>query len=221
MTGLPSGLVSFLMSDIERSTELVRQLGRERYEDVLREHRSIIAAAVEELGGHVVDVQADSTFAVFARASDAVRAAARAQLALEAREWPDDAVLRVRMGIHTGEATPSEGTYHGLAVHRASRICSEAQGGQVLVSHATVSVIEDARDGLGGVSLMEVGERRLKDFEEPVRLHQLSTPDHDTPEVVPAAGLESVARAYAKIIDEVNTLDKVVLMPSPPLGLRR
>jgi DNA-binding NarL/FixJ family response regulator/class 3 adenylate cyclase len=182
MTGLPSGLVSFLMSDIERSTELVRQLGRERYEDVLREHRSIIAAAVEELGGHVVDVQADSTFAVFARASDAVRAAARAQLALEAREWPDDAVLRVRMGIHTGEATPSEGTYHGLAVHRASRICSEAQGGQVLVSHATVSVIEDARDGLGGVSLVEVGERRLKDFEEPVRLHQLSTPDHETPE---------------------------------------
>ena len=86
MTGLSSGLVSFLMSDIARSTELVRQLGRERYEDVLREHRGIIAAAVEELGGHVVDVQADSTFAVFARASDAVRAAARAQLALEARD---------------------------------------------------------------------------------------------------------------------------------------
>jgi DNA-binding NarL/FixJ family response regulator/class 3 adenylate cyclase len=175
MNAMPSGLVSFLMSDIERSTDLVRQLGRERYEGVLRDHRTIISGAVEEFGGRFVDSQGDSTFAVFGRASDAVRAAARAQGELESCEWPDDAVLRVRMGIHTGEATPSDGSYHGLAVHRAARICAEAKGGQVLVSHATVSVIEDARDGLGGVSLIEIGERRLKDFAEPVRLHQLKT----------------------------------------------
>ena len=176
MTELPSGLVSFLMSDIERSTELVRQLGRERYEVLLRDHRTIISEAVEEFEGRLVDAQGDSTFAVFGRASDAVRAAARAQRELEDL---DEVVLRVRMGIHTGEATPSDGSYHGLAVHRAARICSEAKGGQVLVSHATVSVIEDARDGLEGVSLVEVGERRLKDFEQPVRLHQLATPDRD------------------------------------------
>jgi DNA-binding NarL/FixJ family response regulator/class 3 adenylate cyclase len=179
MSTFPSGLVSFLMSDIERSTDLVRQLGRERYERALREHRAIISDAVTAFGGRLVDAQGDSTFAVFERASDAVRAAARAQLELEAKEWPNDAVVRVRMGIHTGETSPSEGTYHGLAVHRAARICSEAKGGQVLVSHATVSVIEDARDGLAGVSLVEVGERRLKDFEQPVRLHQLTTPDRD------------------------------------------
>jgi DNA-binding NarL/FixJ family response regulator/class 3 adenylate cyclase len=179
----PSGLVSFLMSDIERSTDLVRQLGRERYEGALRGHRAIISDSVEAFGGRVVDTQGDSTFSVFERASDAVRAAARAQHEFEGAEWPDDAVLRVRMGIHTGEATPSEGNYHGLAVHRAARICSEARGGQVLVSHATVSVIEDARDGLAGVSLVEVGERRLKDFEEPVRLHQLTTPDRDALEM--------------------------------------
>jgi DNA-binding NarL/FixJ family response regulator/signal transduction histidine kinase len=175
VTALPSGLVSFLMSDIERSTDLVRQLGRERYEELLRDHRTIISAAVEEFGGRIVDSQGDSTFAVFGRASDAVRAAARAQHDLEVRDWPDDVVVRVRMGIHTGEATPSGDTYHGLAVHRAARICAEAKGGHVLVSHATVSVIEDARDGLGGVSLVEVGERRLKDFEQPVRLHRLES----------------------------------------------
>jgi DNA-binding NarL/FixJ family response regulator/class 3 adenylate cyclase len=167
------------MSDIERSTDLVRQLGRERYEEVLRDHRAIISTAVEAHGGLVVDTQGDSTFAVFGRASDAVRSAATVQREIEDAEWPDGAVLRVRMGIHTGEATPSGGSYHGLAIHRAARICSEARGGQVLVSHATVSVIEDARDGLAGVSLVEVGERRLKDFEEPVRLHQLATPDRD------------------------------------------
>jgi class 3 adenylate cyclase len=154
--------VSFLISDIERSTELVRQLGRERYEALLRDHRTIISEAVEAFGGSLVDSQGDSTFTVFGRASDAVRAAARAQHELAGGGWPDDAVLRVPMGIHTGEATLSNGSYHGLAVHRAARICSEATGGQVLVSHATVSMIEDARDALAGVSLVEVGERRLR-----------------------------------------------------------
>jgi DNA-binding NarL/FixJ family response regulator/class 3 adenylate cyclase len=174
------------MSDIERSTELVRQLGRERYEELLHAHRAIIVNAVEAFDGRFVDSQGDSTFAVFARASDAVRAASRAQQDLEDGEWPDDALLRVRMGIHTGEASPSDGNYHGLAVHRVARICSEAKGGQVFVSHATVSVIEDARDGLTGVSLVEVGERRLKDFEAPVRLHQLTRPDRDALDVADA-----------------------------------
>jgi DNA-binding NarL/FixJ family response regulator/class 3 adenylate cyclase len=211
MSGYPSGLVSFLMSDIERSTELVRQLGRERYEELLLAHRAIIAGAVEAFDGRFVDSQGDATFAVFARASDAVRAAATAQRELEAGEWPDDALLRVRMGIHTGEATPTEGNYHGLAVHRAARICSEARGGQVLVSHATVSVIEDARDGLAGVSLVEVGERRLKDFEEPVRLHQLTTPAGEAPGVAPG-------RVGVLIVDDqalVRTGFRMILEAEP------
>jgi DNA-binding NarL/FixJ family response regulator/class 3 adenylate cyclase len=212
---MPSGLFSFLMSDIERSTDLVRQLGREHYEGLLRDHRAIISDAVAEYDGRVVDSQGDSTFAVFARASDAVRAAARAQHELEACEWPDDAVLRVRMGIHTGEATPSDGSYHGLAVHRAARICSEAKGGQVLVSHATVSVIEDARDGLGGVSLVEVGERRLKDFGEPVRLHQLATPDRDATASAPS-------RIGVLIVDDqalVRTGFRMILEAEPDLDV--
>jgi DNA-binding NarL/FixJ family response regulator/class 3 adenylate cyclase len=215
VSGLPAGLVSFLMSDIERSTDLVRQLGRERYEGLLHEHRTLIADAVEAFDGRVVDNQGDSTFAVFARASDAVRAAARAQLELEAAEWPDDVPLRVRMGIHTGEAAPSGEDYHGLAVHRVARICSEAKGGQVLVSHATVSVIEDARDGLVGVALVEVGERRLKDFEHPVRLHQLSSAEGDAVDT-------AASRIGVLIVDDqalVRTGFRMILEAEPDLDV--
>jgi DNA-binding NarL/FixJ family response regulator/class 3 adenylate cyclase len=203
------------MSDIERSTDLVRQLGRERYEGLLHDHRTLIADAVEAFDGRIVDNQGDSTFAVFARASDAVRAAARAQLELEAAEWPDDVPLRVRMGIHTGEAAPSGEDYHGLAVHRVARICSEAKGGQVLVSHATVSVIEDARDGLGGVALVEVGERRLKDFEHPVRLHQLSAVQGDAPDT-------AASRIGVLIVDDqalVRTGFRMILEAEPDLDV--
>ena len=215
MSAFPSGLVSFLMSDIERSTDLVRQHGQQQYEQLLLEHRAVILEAVETYAGKIVDTQGDSTFAVFARASDAVRAAATAQRELDQRAWPDDAVVRVRMGIHTGEATPSDGTYHGLAVHRVARICSEARGGQVLVSHATVSVIEDARDGLAGVSLVEVGERRLKDFEEPVRLHQLATPDGARAEAPPT-------RIGVLIVDDqalVRTGFRMILEAEPDLDV--
>ena len=173
MRALPSGLVSFLMTDIERSTELLRRLRRERYEELLRAHRAILSDAVEAFAGRIVDSQGDSMFAVFGRPSDAVRAASAAQYALETAVWPGDVSPRVRMGVHTGEAVPSGGSYHGLAVHRAARICAEATGGQVLVSQSTVSVLEDTHEELTGLRLVEVGERRLKDFEEPVRLHQI------------------------------------------------
>jgi DNA-binding NarL/FixJ family response regulator/class 3 adenylate cyclase len=179
MSELPSGLVSFLMTDIEGSTALLRRLQKDRYREVLDAHRSILTGAVETFGGRVVDAQGDSTFAVFGRPSDAVRAAAAAQQALEAAAWAEDAAPRVRMGIHTGEATPSGGSYHGLAVHRAARICAEARGGQVLISQSTISVLEDAHEELTGLELSEVGARRLKDFEEPVRLHQIASPTAD------------------------------------------
>jgi DNA-binding NarL/FixJ family response regulator len=175
MSDLPAGLVSFLMTDIERSTELLRRLGRDRYEAVLVEHRAILEGAVTGFSGHTIDNQGDSTFAAFDRPSNAVRAAAAAQEALDAAKWPDDVTLRVRMGVHTGEATPSGDDYHGLAVHRVARICAEAKGGQVLLSDAAVSMLEDMHADLAGLALADVGERRLKDFEEPVRLHQLVT----------------------------------------------
>lgn len=173
MTTLPAGLVSFLMTDIEGSTELLRRLGKEPYEELLQSHRSILSNAVEEFSGRVVDSQGDATFSAFDRPSSAVRAAAAAQRTLEAAAWPGTAAPRVRMGVHTGEAVPSGDTYHGLAVHRAARICAAATGGQVLVSDSTVSVLDDTHEDLTGLMLAEVGERRLKDFDQPVRLHQI------------------------------------------------
>ena len=177
MSMLPAGLVSFLMTDIEGSTKLLRRLGKGRYEELLQEHRAILANAVEEFSGHMVDTQGDSTFAVFDRPSNAIRAAAAAQRALGASEWPDGVPPRVRMGVHTGESMPSDDTYHGLAVHRTARICAAATGGQVLMSDSTVSVLEDTHEDLAGLRLAVVGERRLKDFVEPVRLHEIVAAD--------------------------------------------
>src|SRR5919198_4504865 len=128
---LPSGIVTFLFTDIEGSTVLVRRL-RDRYHDVLAEHQRIVRDAVAQAGGTEIDTQGDSFFFVFRHARDAVLAAANAQRGLASHQWPEGGVVRVRMGIHTGEAAVSNGRYLGVAVHRASRISSAGHGGQVL-----------------------------------------------------------------------------------------
>src|SRR5215472_10376776 len=120
MSGLPSGAVTFLFSDIEGSTRLVKAL-RERYPQVLAGHRRLVRAAIAGQAGHEVDTQGDAFFAAFADAKQAVLCALEIQRALAAHEWPADAPVRVRIGIHTGHAVPTEGVYTGLAVHRAAR----------------------------------------------------------------------------------------------------
>jgi class 3 adenylate cyclase len=172
MTGLPSGAVTFLFSDIEGSTRLVKAL-RERYAQVLAEHRRLVRAAIASHDGHEVDTQGDAFFVAFTSARQAVLCALDVQRALAGHEWPSGASVRVRMGIHTGQAAPVEGAYTGLAVHRAARICAAARGGQVLVSQATQTLIEDEEEQ-PGFALTEVGERRLKDLDRPVRLYELT-----------------------------------------------
>jgi class 3 adenylate cyclase/tetratricopeptide (TPR) repeat protein len=172
MTELPSGAVTFLFSDIEGSTRLVKAL-RERYVQVLAEHRSLVRAAIDSQAGHEIDTQGDAFFVAFASAKQAVLCALEVQRALAGHKWPSGASVRVRMGIHTGHATPVEGAYTGLAVHRAARICAAARGGQVLVSQATQTLIEDEEEELG-FALVELGERRLKDLDRPVRLFELT-----------------------------------------------
>src|SRR5215467_783700 len=140
MTGLPSGAVTFLFSDIEGSTRLVKAL-RERYAKVLAEHRSLVRAAVADQAGYEVDTQGDAFFIAFAGAKQAVLCALEVQRALARHEWPAGAQVRVRIGIHTGQAVPAGEAYTGLAVHRAARICAAASGGQVLVSQATQTLI--------------------------------------------------------------------------------
>jgi hypothetical protein len=148
-----------------------------RYPDLLDEHQRLLREAFAAHGGEVIDTQGDAFFVAFRRARDAVLAAAAAQRALAAHEWPDGGELRVRMGIHTGEARLAENRYVGLSVHRAARICAGGYGGQVLVSQTTVNVLEDEEESLPGIALRDLGPQRLKDFDRPVRVHQLDIED--------------------------------------------
>src|SRR5207237_1033382 len=121
MAELPSGAVTFLFTDIEGSTRLVKQL-RDRYGQALQERQQLLRAAFAAHGGHEVDTQGDSFFVAFAIARDALLAAVEGQRALLSHPWPDGAQVKVRMGLHTGQAASAGGRYTGLAVHRAARI---------------------------------------------------------------------------------------------------
>jgi class 3 adenylate cyclase/DNA-binding SARP family transcriptional activator len=171
---LPAGTVTFLFTDIEGSTRLLKEL-RERYADALGEHQRILRAAFAEHGGHEIDTQGDAFFVAFRRAKDAVAAALDCQRGLQDHEWPDDAELRVRMGIHTGEPAAAGERYVGLGVHRTARIAAAGHGGQVLVSQSTRELLRD--DPLPGVTLRDLGEHQLKDLDEPERLYQLAASD--------------------------------------------
>jgi DNA-binding NarL/FixJ family response regulator/class 3 adenylate cyclase len=155
---LPRGTVTFLFTDIEDSTGLVGRLGDD-YARVIAAHRASLRAAVDAGGGSEVDARGDEVFAVFTDARRAVDAA------LIAQQTHID-VIRMRIGLHTGTATVSDGTYFGLDVHRAARICSAGHGGQVLLSEAT-------RTAAGGVPAIDLGEHRLKGLPSPERLYQL------------------------------------------------
>jgi YVTN family beta-propeller protein len=170
---LPSGAVTFLFTDVEGSTRLLKQL-RERYGDVRAEHERLLQAAFARHGGRVVDTQGDSFFVAFANAREAVLAAVEAQRSLAEHEWPEGAEVRVRMGIHTGQAATTEERYLGLAVHRAARIAATGYGGQVLISQTTHNLLEDEEQELPGVDVRDLGEQRLKDLERPVRLFQVT-----------------------------------------------
>jgi class 3 adenylate cyclase len=190
VSGLPSGAVTFLFSDIEGSTRLVKAL-RDGYAEVLAEHRRLVRVAIAAHAGHEVDTQGDAFFVAFGGAKQAVLCALEIQRVLAAQQWPGGAAVRVRIGIHTGQAAPARGGYTGLGVHRAARICAAAAGGQVLISQATQALIEDEEEDLG-FTLVDVGERALKDLDRPARLFQLAAPGLDAP--VPAAALSGGAR---------------------------
>src|SRR5439155_1644293 len=167
---LPSGTVTFLFTDIEGSTRLLKQIG-ERYAEALRDHQRLLRTAFAAHDGHEIDTQGDSFFVAFRRAKDAVAAALAAQRAIAKHEWPEGSHLRVRMGIHTGEPIPGHGRYVGLGVHRAACIGAAAHGGQVLVSHTTRDLLRD--NPLPDVSLRDLGERALKDLDEPERVYEV------------------------------------------------
>jgi YVTN family beta-propeller protein len=168
---LPTGTVTFLFTDVEGSTALLKQLGRDRYHEVLAQHERLLRAAIAAHEGRVVDTQGDSFFAAFRTAADAVAAAVDAQRDLAVATWPDGAEVKVRMGLHTGEPRVGEERYVGIGVHRAARIGAAGHGGQVLLSSTTKELAEEELPS--GVTIRDLGERRLKDIDQPQRIYQL------------------------------------------------
>jgi class 3 adenylate cyclase len=181
MSGLPSGTVTFVFSDIEGSTSLLKALG-DRYGDVLSGHRRLMRECFTTRGGVEIDTQGDAFFFAFPRARDAILAAVEAQRLHASHEWPKGHAVRVRMGLHTGEpAVGSEG-YLGIDVVRAARLCTVGRGGQVILSETTRALVGNSLPD--GVSVHTLGERRLKDIDEPERIFELDiegAPTPDTP----------------------------------------
>ena len=174
---LPVGTVTFLLTDIEGSTRLWETVP-EAMEVALERHNRLVTGVIEDHGGVVVISrgEGDSFFAVFASAVAAVEAAGACQLRLNGEAWPAGAALRVRMGLHTGEAHVQEGDYVDHApINRCARVKSAAHGGQVLVTKTTRDLVE-GRLG-GGFGLKRLGEFRLRDLAEPELIYQLTHAD--------------------------------------------
>jgi len=170
MPELPTGTVTFLFTDIEGSTQLLRNLG-DGYASVWKQHQLIIREALAAAGGAEVGTEGDSFFAAFSSAPGAVRAAVAAQQGLAAHAWPAGHSVRVRMGLHTGDGVLSGSDYVGMDVHRAARIASAAHGGQLIVSEATRALIEHSLPA--GAHLRDLGKHRLKDILQPEHLYDV------------------------------------------------
>ena len=168
--GPPTGTVTFLFTDVEGSTRLLRALG-EGFTALQDIHSSVMRAAIAAEDGHEVRTEGDSFFVTFPTAGQALRAAVEAQRGLDEAAWPDGGPLRVRMGMHTGEGVLGGDDYVGLDVNLAARIAAAASGGQVLLSDATRALVQDALPD--GVTIRALGEHTLKDFEEPQALFDL------------------------------------------------
>ncbi len=212
MPELPTGTVTFLFSDVEGSTELLRRL-RDGYAEVMAAHERLLRSAFQGAGGHEINTQGDSFFIAFRKPKDAVGAAVDAQRALARHPWPEEAELRVRIGIHTGKATVvAEDQYVGLAVHRAARICAAGHGGQVLLSQTTQALLEDEEE-LGELDFSDLGPRSLKNFDRPVRIYQLLAPDlpAEFPELRSA---EEGSRGSAELADRHEVADAEDVPPS-------
>jgi class 3 adenylate cyclase len=163
---------TFLFSDVEGSTRLLKRLG-EGYGVALARHDELLRAAFAEHGGSVVDTQGDSFFVAFDAAREAVEAAVSAQRRLLEEPWPADARVRARIGIHTGRASRAGDRWHGLAVHRAARICAVAAGGEILCSQTTRDLVADEERELEGIEFADAGDHELKDLDRPVRLYRV------------------------------------------------
>ena len=165
---------TFLFTDIEGSTALLRRLREGLYTQVLADHRSLIRSGLAAHGGREVDTQGDGLFAVFSSPSACLAAVIDMQEALETHAWPGGEHVRVRMGIHTGEASKTVSGLVGLDVHRAARVAAVGYGGQVLLSETAAALVLDWIPARAG--LKDLGVHRLKDLGRPEHIFQLQVP---------------------------------------------
>ena len=166
---LPSGSVTFLLTDIEGSTRLFRRLG-DQYPPLLEQHNRVLRSALTDHGGVEFKSEGDALLVAFDSAAGAFEAAVDAQRRIRAEPWPPDAPIRVRMGLHTGIAYPHDGDYIALALHQAARVVGTGSGGQVVASADAVA----AAGTVEGIEVRRLGAYRLRDFDGPAELHQLS-----------------------------------------------
>ena len=169
---------TFLFTDIEGSTGLLGRLGEDLYAELLAGHHSLIRSALAAHDGKEVDTQGDAFFAVFTSPRACVAAVIEMQEALAAHAWPGGEQVRVRMGVHTGEASVTAAGLVGLDVHRAARVAAVAYGGQVLLSESAAVIVRDALPACA--SLRDLGVHRLKDLGRPERIFQLQAAGRPT-----------------------------------------
>jgi predicted ATPase/class 3 adenylate cyclase len=209
---LPTGTVTFLLTDIEGSTRLWEQ-NPEAMQSAVAQHDRIAERIVGEAGGVVVKSQGegDSLFCVFPAARDAVRAALRLQLAFHAVEWPGDLALKVRIAVHSGEAQMRDGDYFGAAVNRCARLRAAAHGGQILLSDATRALV--GADLPDGAFVRDHGLRPLRDLQQPEHISELAHPDlpADYPPLLAAESVpNNLPRPLTSFIGRERELEDVL-----------
>jgi class 3 adenylate cyclase len=171
---LPSGHLTFLLTDIEGSTELLGRLG-DQYASLLNDIRRAVRTAVRSAGGREVSARGDDVFAVFEQAPAALEAALSIQRAMHAGPWPNGIDVRLRIGLHRGRPALTDTGYVGLSVHAAARICFASHGGQIVMSSAVrAAVLESLSDG---VALRCLGAWRFRGLPESIDLYQVEAPD--------------------------------------------
>jgi predicted ATPase/class 3 adenylate cyclase len=189
----PTETLTFLFTDIEGSTSLLERIGHDAYVRVLADHHDIVRGQLAAFGGREIDTQGDSFFAVFASARVCTAAVIELQRALDAHDWRAAGQLRVRMGVHSGEASETSAGLVGLDVHRAARVAAVAYGGQILVSETSAALIRDSLPA--GASLRDLGLHRLKDLGRPQHIFQLQAIGLEA-EFPPLRSLENPALAH-------------------------
>jgi predicted ATPase/class 3 adenylate cyclase len=189
---LPTGTVTFLFTDVEGSTQLLRELGAEAYAEALGEHRRLIREACSAQGGVEVDTQGDAFFFAFPTAPGAVAAAAALTEALAAGP------IRVRAGMHTGSPLVTDEGYVGDDVHLAARLAASAHGGQVVLSRATAELVD--------APLAELGGHRLRDLPDAVEVLQLGNGSFPPLRTVSSTNLPTPASSFVGRADEVRAV---------------